>query len=365
MMVKASSRHNSRLTPWQAQLRHRIRSVADLVAHFPSLGRLAAGIAVAAAKFPLAITPYYASLMRRADLSDPIFRLAVPQAAEIAEKNFQSLDPMGEGSHTPLPGLIRRYRDRALLLVSSTCPTYCRHCDRKRVAGQRAGALTPAQFQRAVAWIKKRPEIHDVILSGGDPLTLADAVLQKMLVALRAIPHVEIIRIHSRTPVTLPQRITPGLVKMLRRFQPLWLNTQFNHPRELTPQACAALVRLADAGIPLGNQSVLLRGVNDSIKVLEELLRGLVRNRVRPYYLFQCELVRGVEHFRVPIRRGLKIIEQLRRRMSNMAIPTYILDTPTAGKIPLSAATIVRANAKVTVLRSPHGQLVEYPEPTT
>ncbi|MCX6998292.1 MAG: radical SAM protein [Kiritimatiellaeota bacterium] len=218
---------------WRWQLRHRIRSVPELVARFPALGRHAAGIAAASAKFPLAITPYYAGLIGRAVEADPIFRLAVPQAVELAERNFQSLDPMGEGRHAPVPGLIRRYRDRALILVSSTCATYCRHCDRKRVAGRREGALTAAQLRRAVAWIAQHREIRDVILSGGVPLTLGDAALERMLAALRAIPHVEIIRIHTRTPATLPQRITPGLVRRLRRFQPLWINTQFNHPREL------------------------------------------------------------------------------------------------------------------------------------
>ena len=348
---------------WHWQLRHRIRSVPELVARFPALATHAAGIAAAAKQFPLAITPYYAGLIERADDSDPLFRLAVPQAAEIDEQPFQSLDPMGEGHHTPLPGLIRRYRDRALLLVSSTCATYCRHCDRKRLADQREGALAPAQFRRAVAWIARHQEIRDVILSGGDPLTLGDAALLKMLVSLRAIKHVEIIRIHSRTPVTLPQRITPALAKMLARFQPLWLNTQFNHPRELTPESCAALARLAGAGIPLGNQSVLLRGVNDNADTLEVLFRGLVRNRVRPYYLFQCELVRGVEHFRVPTRSGLAIMAELRRRLSNLALPIYILDTPDAGKIPLTPGTILAANARRLTLRGPTGQRAAYPEP--
>ena len=363
MTVKSPSRYVPRAADWRWQLRHRIRSVPELVAHFPALGQHAAGIAAAAVKFPLAITPYYAGLIQRADASDPIFRLAVPQAAEIAEKNFQSLDPLGEGSHTPVPGLIRRYRDRALLLVSSTCATYCRHCDRKRVAGRREGALTAAQLRRAVAWIARHKEIHDVILSGGDPLTLDDDALQKILTPLRALPHVEIIRIHTRTPVTLPQRITPGLVKMLRRFQPLWINTQFNHPRELTAEARAALARLADAGFPLGNQSVLLRSVNDSAETLEQLFRGLVRNRVRPYYLFQCELVRGVEHFRVPTVRGLALMARLRRRLSNLALPTYILDTPDAGKIPLTTGTILAAGTRRIKLRGPTGQITVYPEP--
>jgi lysine 2,3-aminomutase len=336
---------------------------SELVTQFPSLAGHSADIATAAVRFPLAITPYYAGLIRRANDTDPIFRLAVPQATELVEKSFHSLDPLGEGKHSPVTGLIRRYPDRALLLVSSTCATYCRHCDRKRIAGQQEGTLTATELRRALTWLARHPEIRDVILSGGDPLTLGDEVLSNILSRLRAIPHLEIIRIHTRTPVTLPQRITPTLVRMLRRFQPLWINTQFNHPRELAPEACAALARLADAGFPLGNQSVLLRGVNDSAAVLGELFRGLVRNRVRPYYLFQCELVRGVEHFRVPTKRGLTIMAQLRRHLSNMALPTYVLDTPAAGKIPLTPGTILSANSRRITLRGLDGRSTVYPEP--
>jgi lysine 2,3-aminomutase len=362
MMVKVIAPASPRTPDWRWQLRHRIRSVPEFVARFPLLRIHAAGIAAAAQRFPLAITPYYADLIRNT-AADPLFRLAVPQAVELAEQNFQSLDPMGERSHTPVPGLIRRYRDRALLLVSSTCATYCRHCDRKRIAGQHEGSLTAPQVRRAVAWLKKHSEIRDVILSGGDPLTLGDATLARMLAALRAIPHIELIRLHTRMPVTLPQRITPGLVKMLRRFQPLWINTQFNHPRELTPQACTALARLADSGFPLGNQSVLLRGVNDSAATLEELFRGLVRNRVRPYYLFQCELVRGVEHFRVPTARGLALMAELRRRLSNLALPIFVLDTPDAGKIPLTPGNILATGSRRIKLRGVSGEIAVYPEP--
>lgn len=348
---------------WRWQMRHRIRSVAELQQRFPGLRSKMAGIAEEAAHFAMAIPPYYAALIQRADARDPIFRLAVPQAVELCDPPHLAADPLGEEKHTPLPGLIRRYGDRALVLATNTCAMYCRHCDRKRLTGARETALPPMALERIASYLRIHPEIHDVIISGGDPLTLSELALERLLTAIRSVPSVEIIRIGTRMPVTLPQRITPALVKLLRRFQPLWINTQFNHPRELTSEACAALARLADAGFPLGNQSVLLRGVNDSAKILEELLRGLVRHRVRPYYLFQCELVRGVEHFRVPVRRGLKIMAQLRRRLSSLAIPTYVLDTPTAGKIPLSAATIVSAATKKIVLRGPRGQLIAYPEP--
>ena len=348
---------------WRWQMRHRIRSVDELLRLFPGLRDQAAVIGRAAARFPLAITPYYAALIRRAADTDPIFRLAVPRAAELYDPPHLAADPLGEERHTPVPALIRRYPDRALVLATTTCATYCRHCDRKRLAGARAAALTPAALRRIAAWLRGHPEIRDVIISGGDPLTLGDAVLARILAAVRAVPSVEIIRLGTRAPATLPQRITPGLVRMLRRFQPLWINTQFNHPRELTPAARTALARLADAGFPLGNQSVLLRGVNDSAEVLEELFRGLVRHRVRPYYLFQCELVRGGEHFRVPIRRGLELMEQLRGRLGGLALPVYVLDTPAAGKIPLTTGTILVADARRTTLRSSMGVRVDYPEP--
>lgn len=363
-MVQSSLSQPFPHSDWRWQMRQRIRTVSALVANFPDLSAQSADITLSVTRFPLAITPYYAGLIRRANDTDPIFRLAVPQAAEMVEKNFHSLDPMGEGDHSPIPGLVRRYPDRALLLVSSTCATYCRHCDRKRLAGQQVGALTATQLRRAIAWITRHHEIRDVILSGGDPLTLSDERLSAILKKLRTIPHVEIIRIHTRTPVTLPQRITPGLVQRLRCFQPLWINTQFNHPRELSPEACTALARLADAGFPLGNQSVLLRGVNDSAAILEELFRGLMRNRVRPYYLFHCELVRGVEHFRVPMRHGLAIMAQLRRRLSNLALPIYVLDTPAAGKVPLTPGTIRAVNRRRIKLRGLDGHITSYPEPS-
>jgi len=348
---------------WRWQMRHRIRSVAELLARFPELRGQAIGLGQAAARFPLAITPYYAALIRRAADTDPIFRLAIPQAAELCGPPHLAADPLDEEPHTPVPGLIRRYPDRALILATTTCATYCRHCDRQRLAGAREAALAPAALRRIVAWLRRHPEVREVIVSGGDPLTLPDAALARILGAIRAVPHVAVVRLGTRAPATLPQRITPGLVRMLRRHQPLWIITQFNHPRELTPAAREALARLADAGFPLGNQAVLLRGVNDSAAVLEELFHGLVRNRVRPYYLFQCELIRGGEHFRVPIRRGLEIMDRLRGRLGGLALPTYVLDTPAAGKIPLAAGTVVGTAGRRTTLRSAAGRHVVYPEP--
>jgi lysine 2,3-aminomutase len=344
-------------------MRNRIRNVSALRQLFPSLGD-ASGIAEAAKKFPLAITPYYASLIRTADVSDPIFRMAVPEALELADSPLLCDDPLEEEEDMPVPGLVHRYADRALLLTTTTCSTYCRHCTRKRVAGMHESTITAGRLAQAVAYLRAHPEIRDVILSGGDPLTMATEALERIIAAVRGVASVEIIRIGTRTPVVLPQRITDDLVGMLRKYHPIWINTHFNHPNELTPQSAEACAHLVDAGIPLGNQSVLLRGVNDCPQVMEELLRGLVRMRVRPYYLFQCDLVRGVEHFRTPMARGIEIMEYLRGRVSGLAIPQFVVDAPHGGgKIPVLPTYVVSTSPTHTVLRNLEGMLVSYPEP--
>jgi lysine 2,3-aminomutase len=291
---------------WRWHMRNRIRTVAQLREHFPSLD-VSPGLVEAAQKFPLAVTPYYASLIRRLDASDPIFQMCVPQVQELRDPAFLKDDPLEEDEDMPVPGLVHRYPDRALLLATTTCSTYCRHCTRKRVAGMHESTITVARLEQAVAYLAAHPEITDVILSGGDPLTMGTEMLERVVAAVRAVPSVQLIRIGTRTPVVLPQRVTDELAAMLKKYHPLWINTHFNHPNELTPEAGAACERLVDAGIPVGNQTVLLRGVNDRPEVMEELCRGLVRRRVRPYYLFQCDLVRGVEHFRTPLSRGIEI----------------------------------------------------------
>jgi len=348
---------------WRWQIRNRIRSAAQLLEWFPSLGAQS-DIPEVAAKFPMAITPYYASLMRRPDASDPIFQMSVPQIGELFDPPFLKDDPLEEDEDMPVPGLVHRYPDRALVIATTTCSMYCRHCTRKRVAGHRETTISMSRLQQMVAYLADHPEITDVIVSGGDPFTMPTGQLERILMALRSVPSVEIIRVGTRTPVVLPMRITDELTAMLRRYHPIWVNTHFNHPDELTPEAIAACGRLVDAGIPLGNQSVLLRGVNDSPQVMEQLLRGLVRARVRPYYLFQCDLVRGVEHFRTSISRGLEIMEYLRGRLSGLAIPTYVVDAPHGGgKIPVLPNYIVTVSPTHTVLRNFEGMLVSYPEP--
>lgn len=348
---------------WRWQMQHRIRSMEELRSCFPEL-EIPTGALQAAEKFPLAITPYYTSLIRALDDSDPIYRMAVPQAAELFDPSFLRDDPLEEEHDMPVPGLVHRYRDRALLLVTSACAMYCRHCTRKRVTGMRESCLSAGHLDQAVAYLREHPEVRDVIVSGGDPLTLSTAALERVLSAVRSVPTVDIIRIGTRTPVTLPMRITDELTRMLREYHPVWVNTHFNHPDEITPAAVEACTRLVDAGVPVGNQTVLLRGVNDDPLVMEQLCRGLVRMRVRPYYLFQCDLVRGVEHFRTPLSRGVQIMEYLRGRLSGVAIPAFVVDAPGGGgKIPVLPNYVVSSSPTHTVLRNFEGMMVSYPEP--
>jgi lysine 2,3-aminomutase len=348
---------------WRWQIRNRIRTLEQLSGYLPGLSGRADLMAVIA-KYPMAITPYYASLIRRADLSDPVFRMSVPNPQEMCDPPCLSEDPLEEHIDMPVPGLIHRYRDRALLIATTTCSMYCRHCTRKRIAGTRESSISARRLRQVVEYLQVHPEISDVIVSGGDPLTMADAQIESVLSALRSVPSVQVIRIGTRVPVVLPMRITDELVQMLRKYHPLWINTHFNHPNELTAESAAACTKLADAGIPLGNQSVLLRGVNDQPQILEELCRALVRIRVRPYYLYQCDLVRGVEHFRTSVRAGIEIMEYLRGRISGIAIPTFVVDAPHGGgKIPVLPNYVVSMSPTHTVLRNYEGLLVNYPEP--
>jgi len=344
-------------------MRHRVRTPAQLEQQFPSL-KDRSDLPEVVRKYPMAITPYYASLIQRADSSDPVFQMSVPQGLELCDPSFLKGDPLEEEEDMPVPGLVHRYPDRALLIATTTCSMYCRHCTRKRVAGTRESTISACRLEQVRAYLTAHPEIRDVIVSGGDPLTMGTEAIEAVLKVLRGVSSIEIIRVGTRTPVVLPMRITDELTAMLRKYHPIWVNTHFNHPNELTDEAVAACGRLADAGIPLGNQSVLLRGVNDDPRIIEELCRGLVRARVRPYYLFQCDLVRGVEHFRTPLSRGIEIMEHLRGRLSGLAIPTFVVDAPHGGgKIPLLPNYVVTTSPTHTVLRNFEGMMVSYPEP--
>jgi len=335
----------------------------QLGGHFPAFG-ITPDSLKAAEKFPLAITPYYLSLIKKPDSSDPIFLMSVPQGQELQNPPFLEDDPLDEDQHMPIPGLVHRYPDRALFLVTSACAMYCRHCTRKRVTRSRESCISTARLKRTVEYLQKHPEIRDVIISGGDPFTMADSVIESVVAAIRSVPSVEVIRIGTRTPVTLPFRITDELTNRLRKYHPVWINTHFNHPNEITPESVEACGRLADAGFPVGNQSVLLKGVNDDAKIMEELLRGLIRMRVRPYYLFQCDLVAGIEHFRTPLACGIEIMERLRGRLSGIAIPSFVVDVPHGGgKVPVLPNYVVSASATHTVLRNCEGLLVSHPEP--
>lgn len=365
ILSSLSPQDNPRWNDWRWQIRKRIRSYEELCRFFPSLANLP-GIEQVTRKYPLAITPYYASLITRADHSDPIFRMAVPHPQELRDPDFLHADPLEEDADMPVPGLVHRYRDRALLIATTTCSMYCRHCTRKRVAGTRENSISATRLAQTTAYLAAHPEIKDVIISGGDPLTMPTSILERVIAAVRSVASVDIIRIGTRVPVVLPQRITDDLVRMLRKYHPLWINTHFNHPQELTAEAREACAKLADVGIPLGNQSVLLRGINDDPRDMEQLCRLLVRCRVRPYYLFQCDLVRGIEHFRTPLSRGIEIMEYLRGRLTGMAIPTFVVDTPYGGgKIPVLPNYVVSQSPSHTVLRNYEGMLVNYPEPVT
>ena len=348
---------------WKWQIKHRIRTLDQIVSYLPPL-RDKTDLAKVIQKYPIAITPYYASLIQRPDTSDPIFKMCVPQSEELVNPSCLSEDPLEEYEDMPVPGFVHRYPDRALLIVTTTCASYCRHCTRKRIAGTRECTISARRLQQVTDYLLIHPEICDVIISGGDPLTMPTDVLEVVLSSLRSVKSVQIIRIGTRVPVVLPMRITDRLVGMLRKYHPLWINMHFNHPNELTPEAAEACNKLADAGIPLGNQTVLLKGINDSPLIIEQLCRGLVRMRVRPYYLYQCDLVRGVEHFRTPLSRGIEIMEYMRGRVSGMAIPTFVVDAAHGGgKIPVMPNYVVSTSPTHTVLRNYEGLMVNYPEP--
>jgi lysine 2,3-aminomutase len=318
---------------WGWQMRHRIRSAAGLREWIEPTPDEEAAIETLATRFRFVITPYYASLMDPRDPKCPVRRQVVPRMAELADPAGLA-DPLDEVAHSPVKNVIRVYPDRIAFCVNNECALYCRYCLRKRMVGEEGWAMQKRELEAALDWIAATPEIRDVLLTGGDPLVFSDARLEWLLSRLRAIPHVELIRLGTRLPVKLPFRVKDALCEMLERFHPIWLNTHFNHPRELTADAAAACDRLLRAGIPVGNQSVLLRGVNDSPATMKRLCETLVRMRVRPYYVYQAQLLEGTEHFRVPIEDGIELFRGMRGRTSGFAIPQYVLDTP-HGKVPL------------------------------
>ena len=312
----------------------------------------------------MAVTPYYLSLIDLNDPEDPIRKQAIPSAEELYFAPEESADSLHEDTDSPVKGLTHRYPDRVLFLLTDRCASYCRHCTRRRFVGQSDNAMPRQQLDACIDYIRQHPEIRDVLLSGGDVLMQSDETLEYVISSLRAIPHVEIIRLGSRIPVVMPQRITQELCDMLKKYHPIWLNVHFNHPNEITPESAAACARLADAGIPLGNQSVLLAGINDCVHVMRKLVNGLVKIRVRPYYIYVCDLSLGLSHFRTPVSKGIEIIEGLRGHTSGYCVPTFVVDAPGGGgKVPVMPNYVLSQTPRKVILRNFEGVITTYTEP--
>lgn len=353
-----------RWNDWHWQMQHRITTADRLSEILPLPEREKEEIGRCLEQFRMAITPYYASLIDPSDENSPIRRQAVPTARELDVQPCDMADPLCEDQYAVAPGLVHRYPDRVLFVLTHQCSMYCRHCTRRRLVGHRDDSLAVSRMEEAFRYIGQHTEVRDVLLSGGDPLILPDELLERIIRRLRSIPHVEVIRIGTRTPVVMPMRITDGLLAMLKRYQPVWINTHFNHPQEITPDSAAACGRIVDAGIPLGNQSVLLRGVNDDAETLKTLFTQLTAIRVRPYYLYQCDVSRGIGHFRTPVSEGIGLMKQIRGFISGFAVPEFVIDLPGGGgKTPATPEYIVSMDDEKAVLRNFEGRLFTYPNP--
>lgn len=353
----------ARWLDWKWQLKNRITTTRELEKIISLSDIEKQDISSCLKVFRMAITPYYASLMDPKDPMCPIRLQAVPSKNELVTLPYEMDDPLHEEQCSPVPGIVHRYPDRVLFIVTRMCAMYCRHCTRRRMVGEEDEPISEAEMDSAIAYIAKTPQIRDVLISGGDPLTLSDAVLEKIISRLRAIKHVEIIRIGTRTPVTLPMRITKELADMLKKYQPIWINTHFNHPREITPLSLKACSAIVDAGIPLGNQSVLLRNVNDNTDIMKELLLKLVMARVRPYYLYQCDLSRGIGHFRTRVETGIEIIRNLTGSISGFAVPKFVIDAPKGGgKVPINPEYVLSIDENKVVMRNFKGKIYTYPQ---
>jgi lysine 2,3-aminomutase len=349
---------------WRWQLRHRLETLEELAAFVDLTDDERRGIELAPSLFRIGITPYYAALMDRAHASCPVRMQVIPVGAEENVSPGEYVDPLGEDGLSPAPCIVHRYPDRVLFLALDRCAVYCRHCNRRRLVGQETGIVSREALDAGLDYIRKTPAIKDVLISGGDPLTLSTEKLDGLLTEIRAIEHVEIVRIGTRVPVCLPMRIDAELCAMLRKHHPLFINTHFNHPKELTDEARRACEALADAGIPLGNQCVLLRGVNSQPRTIEVLNRGLLRMRVRPYYLFQGDPVQGTDHLRTPVACGIEIMEHLRGRITGLGIPHLVIDAPGGGgKIPIGPDYLMSWGPERIKLRNWENKPVEYVEP--
>ena len=349
---------------WHWQLQNRITSFTELAKYIVLQPEEEAVSQTKGFSFRMAITPHYLSLIDHANPHDPVRLQAIPR---IAESNFSAsdmADPLHEDADAPVPGMTHRYPDRVLLLLTDQCAMYCRHCTRRRKAGEKDAPMPIDNVEKALDYIREHHEVRDVILSGGDPLTLSDERLDEVLGKLSQIEHVDIVRIGTRLPVVLPQRITDSLLAVLQKYKFVWLNTHFNHPHEMSADSVRALAKLAEAGIPLGNQSVLLKGINDNVDVMKALVHKLVKNRVRPYYIYQCDLSEGIAHFRTPVSKGIEIIESLRGHTSGLCIPTFVVDAPGGGgKIPVMPNYLISQMPNRIILRNYEGFITAYTEP--
>lgn len=350
---------------WKWQVANRIETVDELKKYIPLTSEEEEGVKQCLKNLRMAVTPYYLSLINTEDPLDPIRKQAIPTVSELIKSDAEFADPLHEDGDSPVPGLTHRYPDRALLLVTDQCSMYCRHCTRRRFAGHNDCSLPMAQIDKAIEYIAQTPVIRDVLISGGDPFLLSDEKLEYIIKKLRAIPHVEVVRLGTRTPVVMPQRITDNLVNMLKKYHPIWINTHFNHPNEITEESKRACEKMANAGIPLGNQSVLLRGVNDCVHVMKNLVHELVKIRVRPYYIYQCDLSVGLSHFRTTVSKGIEIIEGLRGHTSGFCVPTFVVDAPGGGgKIPVMPNYIISQGYNKVILRNFEGVITTYEEPS-
>jgi lysine 2,3-aminomutase len=350
---------------WEWQMSNRLTNLGALssVLHLSEDERTA--IQSNKGSLRVCITPYYASLLDPDDPMQPLRRTVVPVTNEFARVPCESDDPLGEEGTSPVPGIVHRYPDRVLFLVTDRCATHCRYCTRSRIVGRNEGRASNGHgWEAAISYVESNRSVRDVLISGGDPLTLSDETLGRLLARLRSIPHVEILRLGTKMPVVLPQRITPALTRMLKRFHPLWINIHFTHPDEITPEVGHACARLANAGIPLGSQTVLLAGINDDLETMKRLLHGLLRIRVRPYYLYQCDPIPGSSHFRTPVEKGLELIRGLRGHTTGYAVPTFVIDAPGGGgKIPLLPDYVTGRDDMGWTLENYEGKIFLYPDP--
>ncbi|MDR0929950.1 MAG: lysine 2,3-aminomutase [Oscillospiraceae bacterium] len=349
---------------WKWQVRNRVETLDELKRFVALSPEEEEGVQRCLGALRMAVTPYYLSLIDPDNPNDPVRKQAVPTAQELINAPEDDRDPLHEDTDSPVKGLTHRYPDRVLMLLTDQCSMYCRHCTRRRFAGHHDAAVPMDQVDQCIDYVAAHPEVRDVLLSGGDALMLSDEKLEYIIRRLREIPHVEIVRIGSRIPVVMPQRITPELCAMLKKYHPIWLNTHFNHPKEITEASARACAMLADAGIPLGNQSVLLAGINDCVHVMRKLVHELVKIRVRPYYIYQCDLSLGLTHFRTPVSKGIEIIEALRGHTSGFAVPTFVVDAPGGGgKTPVMPTYIVSQSPRKVILRNFEGVITTYTEP--